>query len=251
MKKRRIPIPTAVSLSQLDPTNQLSDYFDTNFQTAVSLFHIDPINQPGDYYDTDYQTSCDFVYPTSNRRDSAVSFAAKAVIHPPSVFPWVKRKCSRDIESARRFLDSNPDYSDSVTRQWTEKNLGGVCKNIRELCRQIYLEHEDEEGAQEHQGALAESASMSESEAHEYLLSKSSQKQMSSLEQRFHMVDRLSRRQTAIQQPSFTIIAPSTEADNIGFIPCTIMALIGFLMIQKTESIKGRADVLAYEEAER
>ncbi|KAJ3011816.1 UNVERIFIED_CONTAM: hypothetical protein HDU68_001499 [Siphonaria sp. JEL0065] len=48
-----------------------------------------------------------------------------------------------------------------------------------------------------------------------------------------------------------TIIAPSTEADYIGFIPCTILSIIGFLMIQKTDPIKGRADVLAFEEAER
>ncbi|KAJ3072560.1 hypothetical protein HDU98_003388 [Podochytrium sp. JEL0797] len=48
-----------------------------------------------------------------------------------------------------------------------------------------------------------------------------------------------------------TIVAPSNDADYIGFIPCTIMALIGFLMIQKTDPVKGRADVLAYEETER
>ncbi|KAJ3011493.1 UNVERIFIED_CONTAM: hypothetical protein HDU68_001641, partial [Siphonaria sp. JEL0065] len=43
----------------------------------------------------------------------------------------------------------------------------------------------------------------------------------------------------------------TADADYIGFIPCTIMALIGFIMIQKTDPVKGRADVLLFEEAER
>ncbi|KAJ3074554.1 hypothetical protein HDU98_010917 [Podochytrium sp. JEL0797] len=48
-----------------------------------------------------------------------------------------------------------------------------------------------------------------------------------------------------------TVLAPTSDADYIGFIPCTLMALIGFLMIQKTDPVKGRLDVLAFEEAER
>ncbi|KAJ3288073.1 hypothetical protein HDU79_005121 [Rhizoclosmatium sp. JEL0117] len=45
-------------------------------------------------------------------------------------------------------------------------------------------------------------------------------------------------------------IAPSQDADYIGFIPCTVMALIGFIIIQRTDPVKGRADVLVYEQAE-
>ncbi|KAJ3002328.1 UNVERIFIED_CONTAM: hypothetical protein HDU68_006322, partial [Siphonaria sp. JEL0065] len=47
------------------------------------------------------------------------------------------------------------------------------------------------------------------------------------------------------------MIAPSTDADYIGFIPCTIISIIGFVIMQKTDPIKARADVIAYEEFER
>ncbi|KAJ3009990.1 UNVERIFIED_CONTAM: hypothetical protein HDU68_002381, partial [Siphonaria sp. JEL0065] len=48
-----------------------------------------------------------------------------------------------------------------------------------------------------------------------------------------------------------TMIAPSTDADYIGFIPCTIISIIGFVIMQRTDPVKARADVIAYEEFER
>ncbi|KAI9343166.1 autophagy-related protein 22-like protein, partial [Obelidium mucronatum] len=48
-----------------------------------------------------------------------------------------------------------------------------------------------------------------------------------------------------------TMIAPTTDADYIGFIPCTIISLIGFVIMQKTDPIQARADVIAFEQAER
>ncbi|KAI8606875.1 hypothetical protein BC830DRAFT_1087446, partial [Chytriomyces sp. MP71] len=41
------------------------------------------------------------------------------------------------------------------------------------------------------------------------------------------------------------------NSDYIAFIPCTILSLAGFIMIQVTNPAKGRSDVLAFEEAER
>ncbi|KAJ3076669.1 hypothetical protein HDU98_001131, partial [Podochytrium sp. JEL0797] len=48
-----------------------------------------------------------------------------------------------------------------------------------------------------------------------------------------------------------TAIAPSTQQDYLGFLPCTGLAIVGFVIMQRTDPVKGREDVLAYEKAER
>ncbi|ORY35198.1 hypothetical protein BCR33DRAFT_722546, partial [Rhizoclosmatium globosum] len=47
-----------------------------------------------------------------------------------------------------------------------------------------------------------------------------------------------------------TTVSPSQEADYIGFVPCTILSLIGFIIMQCTDPVRGRRDVIAYEQRE-
>ncbi|ORY35196.1 hypothetical protein BCR33DRAFT_722545 [Rhizoclosmatium globosum] len=47
-----------------------------------------------------------------------------------------------------------------------------------------------------------------------------------------------------------TSVSRAQDADYIGFVPCTILSLIGFIIMQRTDPVKGRLDVIAYEQKE-
>ncbi|KAI8607612.1 autophagy-related protein 22-like protein [Chytriomyces sp. MP71] len=49
----------------------------------------------------------------------------------------------------------------------------------------------------------------------------------------------------------FITVVAKGNSDYIAFIPCTILALVGFIMIQYTNPATARLDILAFEEAER